>query len=412
MVLATIKSANLSDYELAIACSGGLDSTVLIHACQLAGLQPRLIHINYHLRGEDSNGDEQFVRDLGEKFNFPVEVHDCPTEITKGEGINLQLAARNFRHSLFQNWLAEDSNRRVLLAHHQDDQVETFFLQLARGSGSFGLGGMHPESNGLIRPFLNLSKKQLQEFALSNNINWREDSSNQKSDYSRNKLRNIILPELEKSIPDLVTSVTLLQHYFREKQTKLLHESEVLIEQFRQNGEIDFSTWNRLDLLNKLLIFKTLNISLHLISRIDELEKAELSAVLDENQLIRTKHGFSWLLEFPFKNRWEFKSETIENLPKSFNAQVLYLDNELFNDLPKIEFANENDSIQKIGNKFRSKVFKLMKDSGIPKQWRSTYPVLKVENEIVWIPFIAVSGKYLAQNQSTNILKFSLNTEK
>lgn len=408
VVLSTLEELNLNNFDLAIGCSGGIDSTVLIHACLQMGLKPTLIHVNYHLRGEDSNADEAFIRELGLKNGLNVIVEDCPKSLTKGTGINLQLAARNFRHNLFRNWLQENNKRRLLLAHHQDDQIETFFLQMARGAGLFGLGGMHTENAGIIRPFLTINKKDLLEFAQLNQVVWREDSSNASSDYSRNKLRNIILPELLKTHPDLVTSVTFLQSKFREKQTELKLELAEKLGVFMQQGEIDFETWQTLDETAKILVFNQLNIPIYTLLRLNELEKSSLSSAIDTNVLIRTKHGFSWHKDFPFKNIWEFKSESIGILPQTFSNSCLYLDLDHCETSPEIGFANPSDTIQKPGNRFRSNIYELMKDSGIPKQWRSTYPVLKSKNRIIWIPYIAVDSGYLATSVSTNIQKIHI----
>lgn len=405
LVVKRLKFIEPESYELAVGCSGGLDSTVLIHACLILGLKPTLLHVNYHLRGEDSDQDEHFLRKLAKSQGLQIEVKDCPHSITKGQGINLQAAARQFRHDFFQEWLTQSENRRLLLAHHCDDQVETFFLQLARGSGLFGLGGMHLENNRIIRPFLSLSKKELVDFAKQEKLTWREDSSNSESDYARNKLRNIILPELLKSHPNLVTSVTFLQEKFRENQLELARDTKEKLAYFVQQGEIDFKTWNTFNLESKILVFKNLSIPLYLIDRINDLEESELSASLNADLLIRTKHGFSWHSQFPFKNTWEFKSESIGILPQVFTNASIYLDLDKLTGTLEFSFAENTDAIQKPGNTFKSNVFELMKECGIPKQWRTSFPVLKHKNEVIWIPTIAVDARYLADNSSTNIQK-------
>lgn len=411
MVEQALKTFPLEDKQVLIACSGGLDSTVLLHAVLRCGIKPAIVHINYQLRETESDADETFVRKLAETNNVPLRVLRCPTHLTKGSGINLQKAAREFRHRIFREWIHQSPKNVVLLAHHADDQIETFFLQLARGAGSFGLGGMHPDADGLLRPFLELRKQDLLHYALQHELSWREDSSNTQEYYLRNRLRNTILPELYRTQPDLVTSVTLLQHHLREEQQRLIQELQPVFHRIEQEKQCRFSEWNQFSNEEKILIFKHLYIDLYLIPRIPELEKSELSKQLDEGKIIRTKDGFSWWSEFPGKTNWEFKSNSIGFLPNQFSNTSLILDTDLLPEAAHIGFPTPELFLIKAGTNYRSNIHKLLKDAGIPEQWRNSYPVLIVQNEVIWVPGIAVGGKYLATKSSTKLMEISLKTK-
>lgn len=407
VVKEVVSRLGLQSFNLCVACSGGLDSTVLLTALVQSGLKPSVLHINYQLRGEESEKDEAFVRALAQTHGLTIEVVRCPKEYTKGKGTNLQAAAREFRHDLFRRFLRESAANRVLLAHHSDDQVETFFLQLLRGSGIFGLGGMHPERNGIIRPFLELSKADLKAFALENSIRWREDASNEENNYKRNQFRNLIIPKLMESIPELNHSILLMQSVFRNTQEEIRENLKSRLQQWEKQYRISFSEWMRLTIEEQIVCCSHFGWPVRTIERIQGLEASELSARIDKTPIFRTKDGFSWNANFAEIMHWEFKIEEVEFLPGTFNKWEVYLDLEKCTQPPSLGFATASDKIQPIGINGTSSVFKLLKDSGIPEQWRSSYPVFRIGEEITWIPGISVSKKHLATPSTSLIIKLS-----
>jgi tRNA(Ile)-lysidine synthase len=407
VVKEAISRLNLQSFNLCVACSGGLDSTVLLEAAVWTGLEPSILHINYQLRGEESEKDEAFVRALARKHKLQIEVVRCPKELTKGKGINLQDAARKFRHELFRNFIQKSPDNRMLLAHHSDDQVETFFLQLMRGSGIFGLGGMHTERNGIIRPFLELSKEALESYALENGIEWREDASNEENKYKRNQLRNIIIPQLLESNPELKNSVQLIQAVFRDTQQTIQDALNSKLETWKKNNQISFREWFELSIEERIVCANYFGWPIWIIERIQGLNNAKLSAKIDKSSLFRTKEGFSWNSNFTEITQWEFKIEEVEFLPGSFTNWEVYLDSE--NDTMPItqSFAKPSDTIQRIGVAGKTNLFKLLKDAGIPEQWRDSYPVFRSGEEICWVPGIAVSKKHIATPSTRLIIKLS-----
>lgn len=392
----SLSGLNLQSFNLCVACSGGLDSTVLLEVAVWTGLEPSILHINYQLRGEESEKDELFVRSLAEKHKLRIEVVRCPKELTKGKGINLQDAARKFRYELFREFIQQSPENRVLLAHHRDDQIETFFLQLARGSGIFGLGGMHPEKNGIIRPFLGLSKSDLRSFAVENSILWCEDGSNRENQYKRNQLRNEIIPELVRSIPSLTDSISLIQEAFRDEQEKLHAALLERLNFWEKRFAISFAEWQELSIEEHILTCRHFNWPVWTIERINRLKDAELSSKIDKSPFFRTKDGFSWNKNFLQTSQWEFKIEEVEILPKVFSKWEIYLDAARGTEHITQGFAAKSDTIEPLGLKGKSSIYKLLKDHGIPEQWRSSYPVFRLGEEIIWIPGICVSKKFLA----------------
>ena len=408
VVTEALSEFELEAFHLCVACSGGLDSTVLLEVLVRTGLKPTVLHINYQLRGEESEQDESFVRTLAQKHQLQIEVVRCPKEFTKGKGINLQEAARKFRHELFREFIQKAPENRILLAHHQDDQIETFFLQLLRGSGIFGLGGMHPERNGIIRPFLQLSKTDLQQFATKKGISWREDTSNQENNYKRNQFRNILIPHLLESNPDLKESVSTIQHAFRETQHEIRTGLQTKLEYWEKRFRISFKEWEELSIEQRILCCNHFQWPFWILERIQGLQEASLSSQIDKSPIFRTKDGFSWNTDFAEVMQWEFKIEEVALLPQTFGKWEIFIDPGKCSGEITRNYANPSDTIRRPGVKGSSKVFKLLKDSGIPEQWRNTYPVFKSGEEILWVPGVAVSEKHLASTFSPLIIKLSI----
>lgn len=226
--------------KVLVAISGGLDSVVLAHLLHQSGQQIILAHVNFTLRAEESDGDEQFVREFGKDLGVEVFVKRFETaDYAVKNHLSIQVAARNLRYQWFEQLAEEQNCDYIAVAHHQDDQIETFFINLFRGSGMHGLKGM-PEKNGkIIRPLLFAQRDEIEQYATKLGLSWRNDSSNTKDDYLRNRLRNNILPEIYAVSPSARTGIVhslkhlaanekLFNELISEKKTRLIHtESEM-----------------------------------------------------------------------------------------------------------------------------------------------------------------------------------------
>jgi len=201
-----------------LACSGGLDSMALAHLLHSAGIQFELAHVNFGLRDAESDGDEEFVKNWAKEHSLPAFVHRAKTvEWAEEKGISIQMAAREIRYHFFEEIRAQQNLDGIVLAHHEDDQLETILLNLVRGTGIEGLYGMSERSGWLIRPLLTFSRAQLATYMQEVGQAWREDRSNSSSDYKRNKLRHSGLPALYSLAPD--TRQNLLQSFTRLTDT-------------------------------------------------------------------------------------------------------------------------------------------------------------------------------------------------
>ena len=198
------------DDSVLLAISGGVDSMVLAQLLLLrlqdykttrlqdepiANSQLAFAHCNFHLRGEDSNRDEKFVTDFAKENNIPIYIKHFDTEsYAKENSLSIEMAARELRYSWFKELKETHNFNKVALAHHGDDQIETFFINLLRGSGINGLKGMKPQNDFYIRPLLWSNRNEIENFAKENGIQWVEDYTNQETVYLRNKIRHNIIP--------------------------------------------------------------------------------------------------------------------------------------------------------------------------------------------------------------------------
>ena len=219
-----------------LAVSGGVDSMVLAYLFQASGFNFQIAHINYHLRNEDSNLDQKLVSKFCERYKIPFHLYEVSENDKKPEN-SIQNWARELRYQFFRKIQKEKNLEFIVTAHHLNDQLETFIINLSKASGIKGLSGIPANENNIIRPLLNFSKHEIYEFAKDNDIEFREDKSNQKTDYLRNKVRHNIVPELlkinenflqnfSKSIDILNQTKAVLNDLIDEKMNGFEHKIE------------------------------------------------------------------------------------------------------------------------------------------------------------------------------------------
>ena len=248
--------------KVILALSGGIDSMVLSDLLLKANVQFVAAHCNFHLRGEESDGDEKFVRDFCEKNGIQCFVKHFETEQYAVEnGISIEMAARELRYAWFEELRQQLGYDKIAVAHHADDQAETFFINLLRGAGLRGLKGMLPQNGVTIRPLLWASREQIRQYAVENQIVWREDHTNAESVYLRNRIRNQLLPVFDELQPEARQGLyKSLEHLASENELyrELLNEklSQIVVQEGKMQS---FPTLNsQLSTLNFQLLFEWL----------------------------------------------------------------------------------------------------------------------------------------------------------
>lgn len=204
-----------------LAVSGGVDSVAMTHLFRAAGFDCALAHCNFQLRGTDSDADEAFVRSLADTAGYPVYVNQFDVEAeVRDSGGSVQMVARDLRYSWFQE-LARDQRFDVIAtAHNLNDSVETFFLNITRGTGIRGLLGIPMRNNNIIRPLLFSTRKEILDFCKENGLEYREDVSNLETKYTRNKVRHDLLPIVEQINPSFLKIIA--------REMKSLQEVEAI----------------------------------------------------------------------------------------------------------------------------------------------------------------------------------------
>lgn len=244
-----------------VAVSGGADSVALLSALTELGYDCVAAHCNFHLRGDESNRDMRHVELIAKKLgvNLYVKEFDVYGRI-KQTGESVEMACRALRYDWFFDLLDRDSAQAIAVGHHKEDQAETFFLNLLRGSGLTGLGGMRYRSEHVVRPFLDLSRIEIETYLHEKGLTWVNDSSNASDDFARNRLRNKILPQLEASFPGAGDAILRTMSYLRESEGLYLSAVSERAKQYMDadSGDIDLARMLSDEPFAPIILFETL----------------------------------------------------------------------------------------------------------------------------------------------------------
>ncbi len=233
----------LRESKLLLATSGGLDSMVMAHLFHQLQYEMALVHCNFQLRGLESFGDQQFVQEFAQANAIPIFVTQFDTTaFAQDYKLSTQVAARELRYNWFYELLETEKYDYVLTAHHADDNLETFLINLSRGTGLDGLVGIPEQNDKIIRPLLTFSRDEIAHYALENTICWREDSSNASDKYLRNKIRHHLAPLLKELNPNFLASFQKTQSYLTESSAMVEDASIMVYQQVakQQENQINF----------------------------------------------------------------------------------------------------------------------------------------------------------------------------
>jgi tRNA(Ile)-lysidine synthase len=232
-VFRIIQNANIPDNaKVLCAVSGGIDSVVMLHVLRDYGFDCVVAHCNFKLRGAESDGDEKFVRDLAEKLEFKFICETFNTEeYANSAGVSIQMAARDLRYEWFHETAEKLNCDYIAVAHNSDDQIETIITNLIRGTGIRGLTGTKTVKAMIFRPLLEVSRKEIEAFATDNSIDFRTDSTNAKTKYSRNKIRHLVFPLMEEINTAYKNNILRSVNYLKDTE-KIL---QAYVEQARES---------------------------------------------------------------------------------------------------------------------------------------------------------------------------------
>jgi tRNA(Ile)-lysidine synthase len=386
-----------------VACSGGVDSMVLLHILHKLGKRVSAMHVNYLLRGQDSENDQGLLEEVCQKMNVPCHVKRVDlNRYLLEKGGNLQEEARKVRYSYFGTFKLK-RDFKIVLGHHADDQVETFFLNMARGSGIMGLACMLPEHKGYLRPLLPFSKEAIITYAQQNGVKWREDVSNSSNKYNRNKLRNVILPELKSAIPTLQESVLLLTRTFQETQQAIEISVKDIVQRIEKENALFFASFDTLNEFELMEILRQLDISVGVHSELLKLRTSEKGKRIDleHEKYTCIVHEEDHFYFTGVKQSFEppkLEITHVDRLPEKFSKDVIYLDPEKIKGNIAVRVWQAGDRMRPIGLKGSKLISDILTDAKVPNHFRSQQLVLHDDEKIIWCVGFAVGREAVATN--------------
>ena len=243
-----------------VAVSGGADSVALLSALAAAGYQCAIANCNFRLRGDESDRDSAFVAGLAAGMGIPLHTADFDVERRRQEtGESLEMACRSLRYDWFETVRADIGAVAIAVAHHRDDNVETLMLNLTRSTGIAGLSGMRPRSGHVVRPMLGVTRQDIIDYLTAKGLQWGEVPSNAENDFKRNRLRNIILPELERQIPGATAAIAATAANVAEDRALLDSLLADATATLRQGDTIDIRALiDKFGAMSKAVLYKML----------------------------------------------------------------------------------------------------------------------------------------------------------
>lgn len=435
---------------LIIAVSGGVDSIVLCDLCYTLKFSFAMAHCNFKLRGEESDRDEQFVKDIAAKYNVNLAIKTFDTEAySKEYKISIQLAARELRYAWFKKlveddadaynlWSAEKqihSNKYVLTAHHGDDNVETVLLNFMKGTGLNGLTGIPQKRDHLVRPLLFATKDEILQYAHENSLAYVEDSSNASEKYTRNFIRHTIVPAAENVVPKLKQNIS--HSIKRFKEIDIIFNAAV--EQIKK--KLVTITGNELHIpVLKLLkqpgyptvlfeIIKDYNFTSHQLGDVVQLLQSETGKQVRSSTHIIFKNR-SWLIIAPV-NPALAENILIENadedIPFDKNSSRLKLqiieasvdpvtqhNAEAYFDIEQITFPfilrkwKVGDYFYPLGMTKKKKINRFLIDQKLSITQKEKVYVIEMNNKIIWVVGYRIDERFKVTPSTKQVLKLSV----
>lgn len=417
---------------LLIAISGGMDSVALAYLCKLEGYTIELAHCNFQLRGEESERDEKFVRQLAATWNIPLHVQRFDTNAYATEcRCSIQEAARNLRYKWFVDLLTQFPRLKwIATAHHKDDQAETLLMNFLRGTGLSGLTGIPARNGNVLRPLLTVAHEKLEKFVKENQLSYVIDSSNQKEAYTRNYFRHTIIPALQKVYPAVVDNLADNQARFVGIERLYQHLVSIQIKKIikEKNGEYAVSVATLSRFKGTSLLYEMLHpfgFSAGQLVEATKLMHARTGAQLiaSEGNWRLIKHR-NWLLLSPFKSQEtdfilvpetqtaiEFaagkitfqKSSNVNKPALPTTAAIALLDYQSLEFPLQIRRWREGDYFYPLGMSKKKKLSRFLIDGKFSLPDKEKVWVLTAGEKIVWVIGIRIDDRFKLTAKSREV---------
>ncbi|GJM27614.1 MAG: tRNA(Ile)-lysidine synthase [Cyclobacteriaceae bacterium] len=417
--------------KVLVAVSGGVDSMVLLHILQELGYNTAIAHANFQLRGEESELDEQLIRQIADSQEIPLHIRRFNTrEYAKDQGISVQMAARDLRYAWFKQVMKDHGYHKVAVAHHLNDLLETLLLNITRGTGIAGLHGILPQQGAIIRPLIFTDKQNIQAYADDRDIKWREDRSNSDESYQRNLIRHQVVPILKKINPALEATTKNTVEILKSVED----EFNKAIQQYRQQMIIEEGGHIRIPKSRlraitppilkevigdygfvydqcKLLLGSTidqtgkvfysdthtLNVDREEII-ISPKSKESVQAVIDCNQDSISIGGYQWQIL-----HYQSEQYHIKNMGNTAAFDFEKLDFPL-----KVRGWLPGDRFYPLGMTGQKKLSDFFIDNKVPRNLKTETLVLLSGDNIAWVVGHRIDNRYKITNKTRKVLEISV----
>lgn len=416
--------------KLLLATSGGLDSMVMVNLFHKLSFEIAMVHCNFQLRAVESLEDQKFIQDYAEGNGMNLFLTQFDTEaFAKEYKLSTQVAARELRYNWFYELLETENFDFILTAHHADDNLETFLINLVRGTGLDGLTGIPAQNENIIRPLLLFSRQEIEQYANQNNINWREDSSNASDKYLRNKIRHHLVPILKELNTEFLFSFHKTQTYLQESQTMVEDASIMVYQQVAK--EIGEDTHFDLKKLQQLPNYKSYlyqwlrDFGFTAWDDIYNLVEGQTGKQVYSNnfRLLKNRETLILIPKNEADKTEQFlieKNQDKVNIPLNLSfckvADISIGSNvAIFVDEDKLVFplvlrkSKKGDFLHPFGmNGKTKKLSKLFKDEKLSLVEKEDSWILCSENQIVWVIGLRQDERFKIESKTTNILKIEV----
>lgn len=442
-----------ADSGLVLAVSGGVDSVVLVDLCIKAKLKPVIAHMNFNLRGKESERDEQFVKALATRAGLPLYIKTVDTTAyASANHLSIQVAARQLRYEWFETLRLEiisathatGSARAayVVTAHHMDDSVETMLMNLMRGTGIVGLRGILPKQQFIIRPLLCFTKDEILAYASDHDLRWVEDSSNQVDKYTRNYFRNQLIPMLANIFPEVKDNLyhnlgrfndaailyreavdrsirKLVERKENElhipilKLKKMIAPQTLLFEILQPfgftSGEVD-QVWKLLDSetgkqvkSSSHRVIKNRNwLIIAAASQKDAahivIEADDQSVIFENGQLTIARHE---------RSSMHFRDDN-PLIPRDSSAAIAYLDAKKLAFPLLLRKWKPGDYFYPLGMKKKKKIARFLIDARLSKTQKENIRVIESEKKIVWVVGMRIDDRLKLTDATRDVIMITL----
>jgi tRNA(Ile)-lysidine synthase len=420
---------DITAQKVLLAVSGGIDSMILADLFQKSKIDFAIVHCNFKLRDSESDLDQNFVADYCTQNNIPFFTTSFDTKaFAKDFKLSTQIAARKLRYDYFYEILEQENFDYIATAHHLDDSIETFFINLSRGTGIDGLTGIPLQNDKIIRPLLNFRRTEIENYASQNNLLWREDASNATDYYLRNKIRHHLAPILSDINPSFSDSFQQTLENLKQIQS-LADDASRMVYKKVVEDELDFKKIN-IDELKQLPNYKAYlyqwlqPLGFTAWEDIYNLAEAETGKqIFSKNyQLLKNRNHFVIAQKGTLNDdEYTIKKGTSE---VNFHIKLLFCkvsdtfystNKTIFVDDEKLHYPltlrrwKTGDVFQPLGMMGKSKkVSKFFKDEKLSVIEKEQTWILCSGTEIVWIVGLRADERFKINNTTKTILQIDL----